>query len=281
MPHIVSIPTPTFASRCGFLHVHQVPAATDNLIWLIEYKKGHVAAVDGPSFREVRDYCSTYNLILDTIINTHTHADHIGINRDLQKQGLLTNMRVIGSLEREKDIPGITETVSDGDRVQLGEVTGIAMQTDGHINGHISYVFSDLLFCGDTLFTGGCGYLFDGPPKAMYESLQRLRELPSHTKVCCAHEYTQDNLLYALSIEPQNTELRHRYLNCLRIRQQGGCLVPSTIALEKSTNPFLRWENKEIIQHLKIHYPNMDIQNPADIFACIRKRKDSKAYKKP
>ena len=153
------------------------------------------------------------------------------------------------------------------------------MQTDGHINGHISYVFSDLLFCGDTLFTGGCGYLFDGPPKAMYESLKRLKELPPHTKVCCAHEYTQDNLRFALFIEPQNNALQNRYQDCVQVRQQGRCLVPSTIALEKATNPFLRWDQPEIIQNLQKSFPSIDIDAPAEIFAYTRKSKDSKAYR--
>ena len=129
--------------------MHQIPAAQDNLVWLIEYHPGHVAAVDGPSAKETLLYCNDNNLILDTIINTHTHGDHIGINRDLSRRGLLKNMRVIGAKARYKEIPGITDMVEDGDSIFLGDIRGIAMRTDGHIDGHISYLFSDLLFCGE------------------------------------------------------------------------------------------------------------------------------------
>ena len=104
MSHSVTSPSPSFKSQCGVLRVHQVPAAQDNLVWLIEYKKKHVAAVDGPSAKEVLAYCTQYNLTLDTIINTHTHGDHIGINRDLQKRGLLSSMRVIGAKARKDDL---------------------------------------------------------------------------------------------------------------------------------------------------------------------------------
>ena len=143
MPHIVSHPQKPFFSSCQELLVHQIPAATDNLIWLIEYKKGYVAAVDGPSAKEVLEYCSKKNLILDTIINTHTHGDHIGINLDLKKRGRLSQMRVIGGASRAKDIPGITEPIEDGDPIKLGAAIGTAMRTDGHINGHMSYLFSE------------------------------------------------------------------------------------------------------------------------------------------
>ena len=146
MSHTVQYPHPPFQSSCSSFTVHQVPAAQDNLIWLIEYKPGHVAAVDGPSAKETLEYCSIHNLVLDTIINTHTHGDHIGINRDLAKRGLLSTMRVIGAKARHKDIPGITETVEDGDEIILGTARGVAMRTDGHIDGHISYLFSDVLF---------------------------------------------------------------------------------------------------------------------------------------
>lgn len=279
MAHTVQYPHPPFSSSCGSFIVHQVPAAQDNLVWLMEYKEGHVAAVDGPSAKEVLQYCSKNNLILDTIINTHTHGDHIGINRDLKRRGLLSNMRVIGAKARQEDIPGITEMVVDGSEVTLGTCKGIAMRTDGHIDGHITYLFSDVLFCGDTLFTAGCGYLFDGPPAAMYNSLARLKDLPSQTKVCCAHEYTIDNLLFALSVEPNNLTLQKRYEEGILIRDKGGTLVPSTIELECATNPFLRWEQAEIIQSLQAQMLNMKFEAPAEVFAATRACKDSKKYR--
>lgn len=279
MAHTVQHPNPPFLSSCTSITVHQIPAAQDNLIWLIEYKPGQVAAVDGPSAKEVLAYCAHCNLVLDTIINTHTHGDHIGINRDLAKRGLLGKMRVIGAKARSKDIPGITDMVEDGDSVLLGDVRGLAMRTDGHINGHISYLFSDVLFCGDTLFTGGCGYLFDGPAKAMYESLSRLRTLPPQTKVCCAHEYTIDNLRFALSVEPNNLALRKRYEEGSIVRNNGGTLVPSHMELECATNPFLRWDQPELIQSLQTQMPKVLLRTPDEIFAATRSCKDSKRYR--
>lgn len=279
MNHTVQHPCLPFLSSCSRFRVHQVPAAQDNLIWLIEYNEGHVAAVDGPSAKEVLQYCNENNLTLDTIINTHTHGDHIGINRDLARKGLLGNMRVIGAKVRQQDIPGITEMVEDEDVVTLGTIQGVAMRTDGHINGHISYLFSDVLFCGDTLFTGGCGYLFDGPPQKMYESLSRLRDLDPSTKVCCAHEYTIDNLRFALSIEPSNLILQKRYEEGCKIRNAGGTLVPSTMELERQTNPFLRWEQREIIESLQKQLPNSSVNTSDEIFAATRACKDSKRYR--
>lgn len=279
MSHTVQHPHPPFLSSCKLITVHQIPAAHDNLVWLIEYKPGYVAAVDGPSAKETLQYCAKNHLVLDTIINTHTHGDHIGINHDLARRGLLDNMRVIGAKARHRDIPGITEMVEDQDTIILGDICGVAMRTDGHIDGHISYLFSDVLFCGDTLFTGGCGYLFDGPPKAMYESLSRLRDLPPHTKVCCAHEYTMDNLCFALSVEPQNKNLQERYEQGSRIRNSGGTLVPSTIGLECATNPFLRWDQPEIIHSLQ-QMTKARLNTPDEIFAATRRCKDSKKYRK-
>ena len=127
MSHTVQHPIRPFTSSCSSITIHQVPAAQDNLVWLIEYKPGHVAAVDGPSAKETLQYCKQNNLTLDTIINTHTHGDHIGINRDLARKGLLSNMRVIGAKARKNDIPGITEPVEDGDEVLLGTCKGLAM----------------------------------------------------------------------------------------------------------------------------------------------------------
>ena len=279
MSHIVEIPAKPFQSYCKNLVIHQVPAAQDNLIWLIEYEKGYVAAVDGPSAKEVLTYCSEHQLQLTTIINTHIHGDHIGINHDLHKIGLLKDMRVIGAAFTANQIPGLTEPVKEGSVLTLGNVNGIAIETNGHINGHICYLFSDVLFSGDTLFTGGCGYLFDGPPKAMFDSLSKLRTLPLHTKVCCAHEYTQDNLLFAKSVEPNNTKLQERYESCLNVRLNGGTVVPSTLEQELQTNPFLRWDSQELISSLQKTYPEIQGTNPADIFAYTRALKDSKRYR--
>ena len=159
MAHVVTQPTAPFLSREATLEIHQVPSWQDNLIWLaVNTETGAAAAVDGPEVDSVLRYCEEHGLQLTTILNTHTHADHIGINRDLQRRGLLNGMRVVGPAPVAGDVPGITEEVNEGDTVQLGGCSGTVMLTEGHIDGHISYVFEDVLFCGDTLFGGGCGY---------------------------------------------------------------------------------------------------------------------------
>jgi hydroxyacylglutathione hydrolase len=280
MSHCVSKPCQPFKSRTGALKVHQVPAWQDNFIWLIEYNEaGDVAAVDGPEASGVLAYCEQNGLNLKVILNTHTHPDHIGINHELNRMGKLEGLRVVGCAARANDVPGITEKVSDGDSVMLGGISGQALLTEGHIDGHISYVFEDVLFCGDALFGGGCGYLFDGPPKKMFDSLHRLGKLAPETKVCCAHEYTQDNLTFAWSIEQGNPDLAGRIKDVWRIRAEGGSTIPSTIGMELATNPFMRQGSQEIRDSVSRAMPDASTESDEELFAATRMLKDKKAYK--
>lgn len=245
MSHVITVQPKPIQSKSKKFWVHQVPALKDNLVWLIEYEKGKVAAVDGPSAKEVFAYCEAHRLTLTTILNTHTHWDHVGINNDLKRQGLMDNIRVFGSKKRYREVPCITDRLEDGDSIQLGDLKGTVWLTEGHIDGHLSFIFEDFLFCGDTMFAGGCGYLFDGPPEKMHNSLQRLSTLAEDTFVCCAHEYTEDNMEFALSIDLQNKELQARNVLVQQLRARGESTLPSTIGLEKQTNPFVRsnsWE---------------------------------------
>ena len=243
--HIITTPPPPTSSISSNLSVHQVPAATDNLVWLIEFEPGQVAAVDGPGAHEVLQYCSKNKLSLKAILNTHTHGDHIGLNKELKSMGLLDAIKVYGAATREKEIPGLTHPVDEGSVFMLGDAKVKVLRTEGHINDHISFLIEDFLFCGDTLFSGGCGYLFDGPPEKMHRSLQRLAQLPSGTKVCCAHEYTEDNLRFALMVEPTNAELINRAHHVAHKRSLGLSTLPSTIGLEIKTNPFIRVRTAE------------------------------------
>ena len=189
-------------------------------------------------------------------------------------------MNSFGAKSRAKEIPGITEPVEDGDTVTLGAIQGTAFLTEGHIDGHISYLFSNVLFCGDTLFTGGCGYLFDGPPAKMHHSLKRLSTLPAKTKICCAHEYTLDNLLFALSLEPENIKLQQRYQRSRAICENGGSVVPSTMEEEHQTNPFLRTESTELQQNLKKFYPHLQLDDSIAVFTQCREHKNRKLYRR-
>ncbi len=278
--HVVTDPNPPFLAAQGRLQIHQVPVWQDNLVWLIvDPSTSHAFAVDGPEAGPVLAYCRKNELQLQGILNTHTHPDHIGINRDLARRGLLERMRVVGARKRAADVPGVTELVDDGDVVAIGSVVGKVMLTEGHIDGHISYLFEDVLFCGDTLFAGGCGYLFDGPPSKMHSSLTRLAALPEETKVCCAHEYTEDNLKFAAWIEPENSALQARIERVRAIRAQGKCTVPSSMGMECQTNPFLRGHSPSLQKELQRRLPHLDLHDPVAVFGATRALKDQKLYK--
>ncbi len=280
MTHVVTRPNEPFRTASGALEVHQIPAWQDNLIWLLVCTKtGEAAAVDGPMAAGVLDYCKDKGFELTTILNTHTHGDHVGINADLAGRGLLERMRVAGPKLAADAVPGITEPVSEGDEVVFGGVSGRVMLTEGHIDGHISYVFEDALFCGDTMFGAGCGYLFDGPAEKMHDSLTRLAALDPATRVCCAHEYTQDNLRFAWSLEPDNADLERRIQDTWARRAEGGCSVPSTIALERKTSPFLRHASAALCERLAAAMPDRTIDTAAQIFAAARALKDRKDYR--
>jgi hydroxyacylglutathione hydrolase len=279
MTHAVTKPTAPFRTESGALEVHQIPSAQDNLIWLIVAPGGEAAAVDGPDAEAVLAHCAERGFRLTTIINTHTHHDHIGINRDLERRGLLAGMRVVGPKRVASDVPGITEEVDDGGTTTFGGVTARVLLTEGHINGHVSYVLDGVLFCGDTMFGAGCGYLFDGPPAKMHASLERLSSLPESTRVCCAHEYTQDNLRFAFSVEPGNADLRARIQSTWQLRGRGESTIPSSIGLERRTNPFLRHGSPELRESVARAMPDRPLAVPGDVFAATRALKDRKDYK--
>lgn len=279
MEHAVSKPTPPFRSASGKLEVHQIPAWQDNFIYLlVDVGTGQAAAVDGPEARPALEYAKLEGLELTTIINTHTHFDHVGINQSLADAGQLEAMTVVGPARKASDVPGLTRGVDEGDVVTWGGVQGRVLLTEGHIDGHVSYVFDDLLFCGDTLFAAGCGYLFDGPPAKMYESLRRLRELDRETKVLCAHEYTQDNLRFAWTVEPENDALSQRIRDAWAVRASGGATVPSKVGLERDTNPFCRWDSEDLRRHVA-EQSGRALAEPAEIFAATRALKDAKRYR--
>lgn len=278
--HVVTQPNAPFSAADGRLRVHQVPAAQDNLVWVVECTAtGTAAIVDGPSASEVLAYCEAQGLEPTVILNTHTHGDHIGVNVDLRRRGLLDAMRVVGASSTAAAVPGITERVDEGSTVLLGEVEGRVLRTDGHIDGHVSYVFGDVVFCGDTMFAGGCGYLFDGPPSAMFDSLLRLAALDGATRVCCAHEYTEDNLRFAWSVEPDNAALAERIRSVWALRAEGRCTVPSTIEEERATNPFLRPGSATLKARVQAAWPERSLAEHVDVFAATRALKDRGAHK--
>lgn len=273
--HVVKQPSAPFETAGA--RIHQVPVLKDNLVWLVEcLSTGRCAVVDGPPDAEpVLAKVAELGLELVAIWNTHTHWDHIGINEALAEKGLLDGLRVYGPADR--GVPGLTDAVGEGDAVRVGEVTAQVWRTEGHLDGHVSFVLDGAVFCGDTLFAGGCGYLFDGPPAKMHQSLLRLAGLPGDTKVCCAHEYTADNLAFARFVEPGNQALQQRSEQVSALLAEGGCAVPSTIEVERATNPFLRPGSPEIRASLAAH--GNPVHTHLEAFAATRALKDRKLHR--
>lgn len=280
MVHAVTRPPAPRVVLAGAAELHQVCVWQDNYSWILVCEQtGEAGVVDGAEADPVLDYAAREGLSLTTILTTHTHPDHIGLHRDLAKRGELGGYRVVGNATLAKMIPGLTQGVGEGDEITLGKLRGRVMLTEGHIDGHLTYQFGEVLFCGDTLFAGGCGYLFDGPPDKMYRSLARLAELPDDTLICCAHEYTQDNLRFAWSVEPDNAALARRIREVWDIRARGEATVPSTMAIERATNPFLRGDSPTIRASLAQALPDAPLRTASEVFAATRKHKDAKHYK--
>lgn len=279
MEHVVTKPTPPFRSQDGSLEVHQVPSWKDNLIWVaVCTQTGAAAIVDGPEAGSVLAYCEAHGITPTMILNTHTHPDHVGVNHDLQKRGRLDALTVVGPAGDAAKVPGIDRAVGEGDEVSIGAVRGRVMLTEGHMNGHVSYLFDDVLFCGDTMFGAGCGYLFDGPAAKMHASLERLAKLGDGVRVCCAHEYTEDDLRFAWSVEPDNEALAERIRQVWALRAEGGCTVPSTMGVERATNPFLRHHSQTLRKSVG-EAMGEKLASPLDVFAATRALKDRKDYR--
>lgn len=276
MPHVVSVQPEPVLSPGGRLRITALPAATDNLVWILEdLATQTVAVVDGPDAQAVEAWEERTGQHVSVLLTTHTHGDHIGLHRRWETTGRLATMEVLGSAAPAAPIPGLTRALVDGDRIRIGATEGEVFRVDGHQNGHLAYRIDGALFCGDTLFAGGCGYLFDGPPSAMFASLMRLAALPDETLVCCAHEYTEDNLRFAATVEPASPALEARMRAVTALRAAGRCTLPSTIGEERATNPFLRPGSPSIREALGL--------NPShaheEVFAAARALKDTGAYR--
>lgn len=277
MTHAVTVPQPPLRVAGGALEAHQVPAWRDNFIWLLVSRaRGEAAAVDGPEAGPALEACARLGVQLTTILNTHTHPDHVGLNADLPN---LAELRVVGPARKADEVPGLTEPVDEGDRFELFGVPVQVLLTEGHIDGHVSFVLEGAVFAGDTMFGAGCGYLFDGPPEKMFHSLERLAALPPDTRVFCAHEYTQDNLRFAWTVEPDNEALAERIRETWRVRRGGASTVPSTIELERATNPFLRSKSPTIRSKVAEAFPDRPLNEPVEVFAATRALKDRKDYR--
>lgn len=248
--------------------VHQIPALKDNYIYLIEAGSA-VAVVDPAAAEPVIAACKQLGLTPTHVLNTHHHWDHTDGNKKLRER---FDCEVIGFEGDSERIPAITTTVENGETFSLGELSIDTLFVPGHTSGHIAFVIKDALFCGDTLFGGGCGRLFEGTPEQMWESLQKLAALPAETKVYCAHEYTLPNLRFARDIDQGNEELSERISRDTQTRMQQMPTIPSTIGLECATNPFLRPLSDDFCKQYAEQAGSPPA--PVEVFAHIRASKD-------
>ena len=252
------------------LEIEQIPTRSDNYVYLIkESGQGKVGVVDPSDAEPVIEALDRLGWTLTHIINTHHHNDHTGGNLELKgKYGC----EIVGPLADHDRIAGIDLDVADGDTYTFGDAVAKVYDTPGHTRGHIAYWFeeSKALFCGDTLFALGCGRVFEGTFEQMWNSLGKLRALPDDTMVYCAHEYTQANANFAVTIETGNQALIERAAEIDALRSDNKRTVPSLLGLEKETNPFLRVDVASVAEAVGL--PN---GSPVEVFSEIRTRKDN------
>ena len=252
------------------LEIEQIPTRTDNYVYLIkESGQGKVGVIDPSDAEPVIETLDHLGWELTHIINTHHPNDQTGGNLELkEKYGCI----VVGPLADHDRIAGIDIDVKDGDTYSFGDAIARVYDTPGHTRGHIAYWFdeSKALFCGDTLFALGCGRVFEGTFEQMWESLGKLRALPDDTMVYCAHEYTQANANFAITVETGNQKLMERAAEINSLRAANQPTVPSLLGLEKETNPFLRADIKTLAEAV-----GMPSASPVEVFSEVRTRKDS------
>jgi hydroxyacylglutathione hydrolase len=255
------------------MEIKRISVLSDNYIFVLWDPQQKIAAVVDPAVASpVIEYLQSIDAKLVAIFNTHHHGDHVGGNQQLVKQ--FPDLRVYGGAEDRGRIPQQQVYLTEGDTVQFADRIAQVFFVPGHTRAHIAYYFPPTvaneigeLFCGDTIFAGGCGRLFEGTPAQMLNSLTKLRQLPDQTRVWCAHEYTLSNLQFALTVDPDNRDLATRYEKVQQARSEGLATIPSLLGEEKQTNPFLRWDTPALQAATKIN-------EPVRVFGRIRGMKD-------
>ncbi|WP_028237840.1 hydroxyacylglutathione hydrolase [Stutzerimonas azotifigens] len=256
------------------LQIEALPAFTDNYIWLLkDNERRQCVAVDPGDAAPVLAWLDSHpGWRLSDILVTHHHHDHVGGVAALKQA---TGATVYGPA-REK-IPARDVALDDGQRIEVLGCRLEVIEVPGHTLGHIAYFHPDherpWLLCGDTLFAGGCGRLFEGTAEQMHHSLQRLAALPAETRVYCTHEYTQGNLRFARAVEPGNRALAQRAEEVSRLREAGAITLPSDLALERETNPFLRCDLPQV-QAAAAAQAGTECDTPLQAFAALRQWKD-------
>ncbi|MDT0581166.1 hydroxyacylglutathione hydrolase [Brumicola blandensis] len=251
--------------------IFAIPAFDDNYIWCLHDGK-YAIVVDPGQAKPVEEALISADLTLTAILITHHHYDHVGGVLALKEKH--NDVPVYGP--KNPNIKGLTHNLSEGDIVSIESpsVTLNVLELHGHTMDHIGYVNEDLVFCGDTLFSAGCGRMFEGTPEIFYKSLSKLAALPENTKVYCTHEYTLANLAFAKHVDPENMALQEYSRWAEETRALGKITLPSDIKTQKRINPFLRCEDKRIEENIAKEM-NLSPANAVEVFAALRSRKDS------
>ena len=252
------------------INIEPIEAFSDNYIWLLTTNEGSIVIDPGES-NNLLKILKERNLDLKAILITHHHFDHTaGIDEILSKKSI----DVYGP---NNNIDSINIRVTDESKINLLGIEFKIIEIPGHTLDHIAYYSENngdpILFCGDTLFAGGCGRVFEGTFEQMHDSLSILKELPLNTKIYCGHEYTESNLKFAISVEPLNQKIISQYNAVIELRKQGIPSLPTTIEVELETNPFLRVDLKEVQQEISKKFNTS--KNDKDIFTAMRKWKDN------
>ncbi len=251
------------------LMVEQFMCRSDNFgVLLHDAASGETAVIDAPEERPILEAVERTGWRPTVILTTHHHPDHVEANLALKER---FGLEIVGPKAEAAKIPGIDRTVVDGETFTFSGRPVHVIETPGHTAGHVCYHLPEdrLLFVGDTLFALGCGRLFERGPAEMYASLSKLVALPLETTVYCGHEYTLSNARFALSVDPTNSALKERAEEIERLREAGRPTLPTTLSLEMSTNPFLRWHDPVLRRNL-----GMEGASDEAVFAELRKRKD-------
>ena len=230
--------------------IHIVPILRDNYCFLLEGAHRQCLIIDPGQVTPVESHLKLHGLTPVAILNTHHHADHIAGNAELKQK---FSIPVIGPKAEQGKIPAMDKGVAEGDWFEEAGIRLSVIETPGHTKGHIAFYWKDkgALFCGDTLFSMGCGRLLEGTAEEMYSSLRKIKTLPPETDIYCGHEYTKANGAFAMSVEPDNPDIQNRLKEAIRLQTNGRPAIPVSLALEMKTNPFLRAENAAAFAELR------------------------------